>query len=80
MATPIPGLPPPNPLQVQLEALQAAIASGVTEVRFQDRTVRYATIDQMIKAANYIYQLLYPGAGGPGGPSRQIRVYTNKGL
>jgi hypothetical protein len=78
MATPVPGLPPPNPLQAQLDALRLAIASGVTEVRFQDRTVRYANIDQMIKASNYIYQLLYPN-GGPGG-YRQIRMYTNKGL
>jgi hypothetical protein len=74
--------------QATLDALNLAIASGVRSVRFQDRTVEYASIDDMIKAANYIYGLLYPGGGigiGPGGvvtggQTRQIRCYTNKGL
>jgi hypothetical protein len=79
MATPIPGLPPPNPLQAQLDALQLAIAGGVRTVRFQDRTVEYQSINDMIKAANYIYLLLYP-SGGPNGGYRQVRMYTNKGL
>jgi hypothetical protein len=79
MATPIPGLPDSNPLVVQLQALQLAIVSGVRTVRFQDRTIEYQSINDMIKAANYIYQLLYPN-GGPNGPHRQIRCYTNKGL
>jgi hypothetical protein len=70
--------PPPDPQQVlqdQLTALQNAIASGVTEVRFQDRTIRYTSTKEMIAASNYLYQLLY-GAG----QNRQIRIYTNKGL
>jgi hypothetical protein len=62
-----------------LDALNVAIATGVREVRFQDRTVVYASIDEMIKAANYIFQLLNPTSTS-GGPSRQIRIYTNKGL
>ena len=70
-----PGIQPPTPLQAQYAALQLAIASGVKGVRFQDRTVEYASVDEMIKAANYIAQLL----GTPGG-YRQIRFYTNKGL
>jgi hypothetical protein len=61
-----------------------AIATGVRTVRFQDRTVEYSSVDDMIKAANYIYQLLYPNGGGPNGTSgsgyRQIRFYTDKGL
>jgi hypothetical protein len=83
-------IPPPSSLQSQYDALNAAIASGVKVVRFQDRTVEYASIDEMIKAANYIYQLsggtVSPGGGtGTGttsasGPHRQIRFYTNKGL
>jgi hypothetical protein len=77
MATPIPGLPPLNPLASEYQALQSAIAGGVTEVRFQDRTVRYASIKDMIVAANYIYQQL--AGSGPGG-IRQVRMYTNKGL
>jgi len=80
--TPIPGNPPPVPLAAQLQALQMAIASGVKVVRFQDRTVEYTSTDDMIKAANYIWQLLYgAGGGGPnGGGYRQIRFYSNKGL
>jgi hypothetical protein len=75
MASPIPGLqPPPSDPLSELATLRAAIASGVTEVRFQDRTVRYASIDQMIKASTYLYQLIYPH--GP----RTIRCYTTKGL
>ena len=74
----IPGMVQPTPLQAQYDALQLAIATGVRVVRFQDRTVEYASVDDMIKAANYIYQLLYP-AGSLGG-RRQIRFYTNKGL
>jgi hypothetical protein len=86
MATPIPGLPPPDPLAAQLQALQLAIANGVRVVRFQDRTVEYQSIDEMIKAANYIAQLLAASGGGAGaggtapGGYRQIRMYTNKGL
>lgn len=70
--------PPVDPLvalQAQLVTLQNAIASGVTEVRFQDRTVRYASIKDMILASNYISQLIWGS-----GMNRQIRVYTNKGL
>lgn len=79
MATPGPGLPPLNPLQAQYAALQVAIAGGVTEIRFQDRTLRYASVKDMILAANYIAQLL--GGGSPGGGvNRQVRIYTNKGL
>ena len=76
-------VPPLAITQATLDALNAAIASGVRSVRFQDRTVEYQSIDDMIKAASYIYGLLYPGAGagaaGAGG-YRQVRFYTNKGL
>ena len=81
MATLIPGLPLPGPLVLQLEALQQAIASGVLEVRFQDRTIRYASVKDLIQASNYLYQLLYGvGAGAGAGMKRQVRTYTNKGL
>ena len=54
MATLIPGLPLPGPLVLQLEALQQAIASGVLEVRFQDRTIRYASVKDLTQASNYL--------------------------
>jgi hypothetical protein len=75
MGTTPPPVDPQAQLQADLQLLQSAIASGVTEVRFQDRTIRYASVKEMIAASNYIYQLLY-GTG----QNRQIRIYTNKGL
>jgi len=79
---PIPGNPIPPPLAITQETLltlQQAIASGVRTVRFQDRTIEYASIDDLIKAANYLQQLL-AGQGAITGAHRQIRLYTNKGL
>lgn len=67
------------PLQAQYDALIMAIATGVKVVRFQDRTIEYASVDEMIKAANFIYQLLSAQGVGPG-VTRQIRMYSNKGL
>ena len=75
MSTPVYGVQPPSPLQAQYDALQLAIGSGVKVVRFQDRTIEYQSLDEMIKAANYLELLLYGR-----GVNRQIRCYTNKGL
>ena len=33
-----------------VEALERAIASGATEVRYRDRTVKYSSIDKMFAA------------------------------
>jgi hypothetical protein len=80
---------PTNPLQAQLDALNEAIGLGARTVRFQDRTIEYQSIDEMIKAANYLYLKLASTGGvsdGSGGATtvtgvkRQIRMYTNKGL
>jgi hypothetical protein len=79
----------PSALPITIDtwnALNQAIAMGVRTVRFQDRTIEYASTDEMIKAANYVYQLLLgqgaiPGNGSSSsGPTRQIRMYSNKGL
>lgn len=40
--------------QTDLNNLEAAIARGVTMVRQGERTVQYATIDEMIRAAGYM--------------------------
>lgn len=92
----MPGMSSPSnpltPLQQNYLDLQAAIASGVQEVRFQDRTVRYASPKDMMLAATWAYQqLLGTGQGIPvlnadgtvtfiTGGHRQIRFYTGKGL
>ncbi len=40
--------------QANLDALEAAIASGTLEVRMGDRLVRYQDTDKMIKARDLI--------------------------
>lgn len=40
--------------QTDLDNIEAAIARGVLIVRQGDRTVQYATIDEMIRAAGYL--------------------------
>lgn len=42
----------------QIEALERAIAEGVTSVQYQDKKVTYASIDDMIKALNLMKQQL----------------------
>lgn len=73
---------PANPLLDRYNALQEAIGLGAKVVRFQDRTIEYPSIDDMIKASNYLYLKLAATGGIPGvtGVNRQIRTYTNKGL
>jgi len=78
---------PTNPLQAYYDTLQEAIGSGAKVVYFQDRRVEYQSVDEMIKAANYLYLKLAATGGGTNGNGtsitgvkRQIRMYTNKGL
>jgi hypothetical protein len=40
--------------QAQLDALETAIASGTLEVRYGDKTVRYQSTSDMIKARDLI--------------------------
>lgn len=55
--------------QAQLDALDAAIAAGNTEVTSGDKTLRYQTIDEMLAARAAIARLLRmqanPSAGSP---------------
>lgn len=44
--------------QSELDALNSAIANGVTEVRFNDRTVRYRSLDEMMRARRAMIQEL----------------------
>ncbi|HEY6272630.1 MAG TPA: hypothetical protein VIX19_11640 [Terriglobales bacterium] len=70
----IPGTPYLTTLQQEYQTLQTNIGLGVREVRFQDRTVVYPSIADMIRASNYLYQVLNPQA------VRQVRFFTTKGL
>jgi len=82
-----PGIPPLTPPQAQYLALIDAIGLGAKVIRFQDRTVEYQSVDEMIKAANWLYLKLASTIGVPDGNggvtfgvNRQIRMYTEKGL
>jgi len=60
-----------------LATIDAAIASGAKTVRFQDRTIEYQSIKDLMDARttinNYLMSLTTPP------PTRQIRVFTDKG-
>jgi hypothetical protein len=66
----------------ELQALALAIATGVTKVHFQDRTVDYPKPADLLAAYAFAYNELYPTAGsnGQNGPIRQIRIRTSKGM
>jgi len=61
--------------QSDLDAIDAAIKAGVSEVRYQDRTVKYQSIKDMMEARTLIVTELNVGAQ----TIRQSRVYTDRG-
>jgi len=61
----VPNLPP------ELAPLLGVIASGVTEVRYADRTIRYASIGDLLKAWSIMQGLL-----GTGGPRRRFACFA----
>ena len=78
-----PGVQPVDPLLAQYYSLKSAIGMGAKVVRFQDRTIEYQSTEEMIMAANYLYQQLAAQGlipGLTGGMTRQYRAFTNKGL
>jgi hypothetical protein len=62
----------------QLTTLEAALASGTTRVTYNGRSVEYGTVDNLLKAIQYIKSELAGQAGIVS--SRQVRTYTSKGL
>jgi hypothetical protein len=70
---PIPGWPV---TPAMLAALAAAIASGVTDVKYGDREVKYASIADLLKAYNWAALQLMPQAFGP---RRRVACFS-KGL
>ena len=65
--------------QTDLDALDATIASGALEVRYQDRSVRYASTKDLLAARSVLYNQLHPTTG-TAGMTRQVRVATSKGV
>lgn len=60
-----------------LEALNKSIATGATSVRYQDRTVQYRSLEEMMK----IRALMMDELGLPGSMKGEIRrLHYSKGI
>jgi roadblock/LC7 domain-containing protein len=65
--------------QTQLEALEAALASGTLRVSFEGRSLEYRSVDELKKAIAEVKAAM--AAADPARPrSRVIRVHTTKGF
>jgi hypothetical protein len=71
---PPPGLPPIPVTPEMYASLLAALASGVTDVKYADREVKYASAADLLKAISFLSRLLYGGQ-----PVRSV-AYFAKGL
>lgn len=60
-----------------LATLDAAIASGVVKVRFQDREVEYQTMKDLLLARTEVANFLSQNGGTP--QKRMVRMYTTNG-
>lgn len=61
-----------------LATIDAAIASGIREIQYQDRKVIYPSIDDLKAARTEIAAYLSQQANGQK-PVRMVRVYTRNG-
>jgi len=68
---------PPLWSQTDLQNITAAIASGQLEIRFNDRTIRYRSIDDLVKAKSVVENYLFQQSADV--PVRQIRIWTGDG-
>jgi hypothetical protein len=69
--------------EVQLQALQLALAKGEKRVTFGDKTVEYRTVEELRTAIREVRRGLLQQAAETGlmpGAPRQIRVTTSKGF
>ncbi|MBK5910119.1 hypothetical protein CCR85_01250 [Rhodothalassium salexigens] len=66
-------------LRARLDALEAAMAEGVSEVRFGDRRVVYRSYDDMRRAAGDLSRRIAEAEGRARRPSRLL-TRTRKGL
>ena len=62
----------------QRDALQAALASGVLTVRYDDVTTTYRSVPELREALKVVETALAKAAGNT--PLRQVRVRTSRGL
>ena len=69
--------------EVQLQALQSALAKGEKRATFGDKTVEYRTVEELRTAIREVRRGLLQQAAETGlmpGAPRQIRVTTSKGF
>ena len=69
--------------EVQLQALQAALAKGEKRVTFGDKTVEYRTVEELRTAIREVRRGLLQQAAETGlmpDAPRQIRVTTSNGF
>ena len=62
----------------QLQALRDALANGVRRVRFGDREIEYRSVEELKAAISAAEAEIAQASTTP--PTRQIRIYTEKGL
>jgi len=68
--------------EVQLQALEAALAKGEKRVSFGDKTVEYRSVEELQAAIRQVKRDLFEQAVATGlwpGAPRQIRLHTTKG-
>jgi hypothetical protein len=63
-----------------LERIKRSIANGTLEVEFNDRRVRYRSIDEMIKIKKMIEKELYSNDTGGVIGKGSIQIIGTKGL
>ena len=69
--------------EIQLQALEAALAKGEKRVSFGDKTVEYRSVEELKDAIREVKRGLLEQAAASGlwpGAPRQIRVTTGKGF
>ena len=64
--------------EVQLQALETALAKGERRVSFGDKTVEYRSVEELQAAIRTVESELARSAGAT--RKRQIRVTTSKGF
>ena len=64
--------------QTQKDALEKALASGVTRVTYDGKTVEYRSLAEIKEALKEVSNALTVSSGKT--VTRQVRVYASKGL
>lgn len=66
-------------LTAQRNALDAAIAAGVTSVSFAGRTIQYRSLEEMMRARAFLSQQLAAATGAGSGAIKRFVFTTMRG-